>query len=53
MSKINLYEMKFVLDMEYVLEDTEEFDFFADQMLNSAAKEFKATGQYKLLLEKL
>ena len=31
----------------------QEFDFFADQLLDGAVAEFKATEQYKLLQEKL
>ena len=31
----------------------EEFEFFVDEMLSSAVKEFKETEQYKLLQEKL
>lgn len=30
-----------------------EFDFFIEQLLDAAVKEFKATGQYRLLQEKL
>ena len=33
--------------------DKDEFEFFADQMLENAVEEFRATGQYKLLREKL
>ena len=31
----------------------EEFDFFVEQLLDNAVKEFKSTKQYKLLQEKL
>jgi hypothetical protein len=31
----------------------EEFDFFIEQLLDKAVKEFKATEQYRLLEEKL
>lgn len=31
----------------------EEFDYFAELMLENAVKEFKSTEQYKLLQEKL
>lgn len=31
----------------------EEFDFFVEQLLDNAVKEFKETEQYKLLQEKL
>jgi len=31
----------------------EEFDFFVEQLLDNAVKEFKATEQYTLLREKL
>lgn len=33
--------------------DKEEFEFFVEQLLDNAVEEFKATGQYKLLREKL
>ena len=33
--------------------DKEEFDFFVEQLLDNAVKEFKATEQCKLLQEKL
>lgn len=35
------------------MSDKEEFDFFVEQLLDNAVKEFKATEQYKLLQEKL
>lgn len=33
--------------------DKEEFDFFVEQLLDNAVKDFKATEQYRLLQEKL
>ena len=35
------------------MSNKENFEFFAEEMLNNAVKEFKETEQYKLLQEKL
>ena len=32
---------------------SDDFDFFVDQLLDTAVKEFRATEQYKLLRERL
>jgi len=35
------------------MSNKKEFDFFVDQLLDNAVKEFKTTEQYRLLREKL
>ena len=35
------------------MSDKEDFDFFVEQLLDNAVKDFKTTEQYKLLQEKL